>query len=235
MRLTASSTWREWPCAVSTTTRSTPASISASVRAKPLSPTVVAAATRSRPCSSLQAFGLATAFSMSLTVIRPTQRYCVVDHQQLLDAVLVQQPLGLVLVDALAHRDELVLGHQLGHRSGADRWRSARRGWSECRPACRRWPLPPPSTTGMPEMPCAFIRSSASASVALGIDGERVHHHAGFEFLHLAHLLGLLSGSRLRWITPMPPACAMAIAICGLGHGVHGGGDDRDVERDRRG
>ena len=41
---------------------------------KPLSPTVVAAATRSRPCSSLQAFGLATAFSMSLTVIRPTQR-----------------------------------------------------------------------------------------------------------------------------------------------------------------
>ncbi len=38
------------------------------------SPTVVAAATRSRPCSSLQAWGWATAFSMSLTVIRPTQR-----------------------------------------------------------------------------------------------------------------------------------------------------------------
>ena len=38
----------------------------------------------------------------------------VVDHQQLLDAVLMQQPLGLVLADALAHGDELVLGHQLG-------------------------------------------------------------------------------------------------------------------------
>jgi len=36
---------------------------------------VVAAATRSRPCASLQAKGCATAFSMSLTVISPTQRY----------------------------------------------------------------------------------------------------------------------------------------------------------------
>jgi hypothetical protein len=58
MRLTASSTREEWPCAVSTTIRSTPASISRSVRSKPPSPTVVAAATRSRPCASLQAFGL---------------------------------------------------------------------------------------------------------------------------------------------------------------------------------
>ena len=33
MRVTASSTRREWPCAVSTTMRSTPASISASLRA----------------------------------------------------------------------------------------------------------------------------------------------------------------------------------------------------------
>jgi len=34
----------------------------------------VAAATRRRPCSSLEAFGWATAFSMSLTVMSPTQR-----------------------------------------------------------------------------------------------------------------------------------------------------------------
>jgi len=48
---------------------------SSSVRSKPPSPTVVAAAARNRPCASLQASGCATAFSMSLTVIRPTQRY----------------------------------------------------------------------------------------------------------------------------------------------------------------
>ena len=37
-----------------------------------------------------------------------------VDHQQLLDAVLMQQPLGFVLADAFADRDQPVLGHQLG-------------------------------------------------------------------------------------------------------------------------
>ena len=140
-----------------------------SVRSKPLSPTVVAAATRSRPCSSLQACGLATAFSMSLTVIRPTQRYCVVDHQQLLDAVLVQQALGLVLADALAHRDQPVLGHQLGDRlariggeahvavgEDADQLAAALAVAAALRPpGCRR-------------CRARFISSSASASVASG-------------------------------------------------------------------
>ena len=53
----------------------------------------------------------------------------VVDHQQLLDAVLVQQALGLVLADALAHGDELVLGHQLGDVLARIGRQSARRGW----------------------------------------------------------------------------------------------------------
>jgi IMP dehydrogenase len=58
-----------WPWAVSMTMQSHPASISASERANPLSPTVVAAATRSRPSASLVASGAATAFSISLTVM----------------------------------------------------------------------------------------------------------------------------------------------------------------------
>ncbi|MCY1532298.1 hypothetical protein D9M68_675630 [compost metagenome] len=73
-RATASSTRCEWPWAVSTTIRSTPASINRSARSKPSSPTEMAAAARRRPCASLEAFGLSCAFSMSLTVIRPTQR-----------------------------------------------------------------------------------------------------------------------------------------------------------------
>ena len=52
--------------------RRPPSAVSA--RSKPLSPTVVAAATRRRPSASLAAFGWAVAFSMSLTVMRPTQR-----------------------------------------------------------------------------------------------------------------------------------------------------------------
>ena len=60
IRVTDSSTRCECPCAVSTTSTSTPASIKASARAKPRSPTVVAAAARKRPCSSLDASGCVT-------------------------------------------------------------------------------------------------------------------------------------------------------------------------------
>ena len=38
----------------------------------------------------------------------------IVDHQQFLDPMLVQEALGLVLAHALAHRDQPLLGHQLG-------------------------------------------------------------------------------------------------------------------------
>src|SRR5580698_4284510 len=109
MRVIASSTPLEWPCAVSTTTTSHSASINASARFQPSSPTPVAAATRKRPRSSLQALGNFCAFSMSFTAIS------VVHHQNLLDAMLVQQPLRLLGANAFAHRDELVFRHQLGN------------------------------------------------------------------------------------------------------------------------
>ena len=62
------------------------------------SPVPVAAAARRRPCSSLQASGKRCAFSMSLTVIEADAAISLVDDDQLLDAVLVQQALGLVAV-----------------------------------------------------------------------------------------------------------------------------------------
>src|SRR4029079_17979534 len=72
-RSTAAATSRLWRWAVSMTMQSQPASISASDLAKPASPTVVAAATRSRPSTSFVASGAATDFSMSLTLISPTR------------------------------------------------------------------------------------------------------------------------------------------------------------------
>ena len=97
MRVTASSTAREWPCAVSTTTRSTPASI----RILGTVETLVADGRRG---------GDAQAALLVLAGVRIGDRLLhvldgdqadaavlVVDHEQLLDAVLVQQALGLVL------------------------------------------------------------------------------------------------------------------------------------------
>ena len=155
----------------------------------------------------------------------------VVDHQELLDAVLVQQALGLLLADALAHRDQLVLGHQLGDRL-------ARVG-GEAHVAVGE---DADELAGL-AVAAALHHRDAGDAVRLhqlervgerrvGLDGERVHHHAGFEFLHLPHLRGLLV--RLQVAVDDADAAGLRHGDrhLGLGHRVHGRGDDRDVERD---
>ena len=61
----------------------------------------------------------------------------VVDDEQLLDAVLVQEALGLLL-SALSSRTVMSFSLVISSEIGCpDWWRSARRGWSGCRRACR--------------------------------------------------------------------------------------------------
>src|SRR6266404_271004 len=97
----------EWPWAVSTTSTSTSASNSASARAMPSSPVPVAAAARSRPFSSLDALGLLDILDGD----QPDAAIGAVDHDQLFDAMLVEQPHGFALGDAFAHRHELIFCH----------------------------------------------------------------------------------------------------------------------------
>ena len=61
-------------------------------------------------------------------------------------------------------------------------------------------------------MPCAAIRSSASASVASGPSVIGLTTMPASNFLTLLTSSACSSGLRLRWITPMPPCWAMAIA-----------------------
>ncbi|MNH18509.1 hypothetical protein D3C79_782120 [compost metagenome] len=63
----------EWPWEESISRTSTPAATSASTRSSLPAPAPTAAPTRRRPCSSLQAFGLRSAFWKSLTVIIPSR------------------------------------------------------------------------------------------------------------------------------------------------------------------
>ncbi len=74
--------------------------------------------------------------------------------------------------------------------------------------------LPLPfSTTGMPEISCRFMRSSASASVASG------WMVSGFTTMPLSKRFTLRTSSawramsRFLWMTPMPPCWAMQIAM----------------------
>ncbi len=67
------STPSEWPCEESISSTSTPAATSASIRSSLPAPAPTAAPTRRRPCASLQALGLRSAFWKSLTVIMPSR------------------------------------------------------------------------------------------------------------------------------------------------------------------
>ena len=75
------------------------------------------------------------------------------------------------------------------------------------------FPLVAPSTTGMPEMPFSFISAKASASVASGAMVSGFTTMPDSNFLTWRTWAACSSGSMLRWITPMPPACAIAIAM----------------------
>ena len=80
-----------------------------------------------------------------------------------------------------------------------------------------------------------FISASASDSVASGPMVSGLTTMPDSYFLTCRTWAAWPSGSKLRWMTPTPPACAIAIAIARFGDGVHRGGDDRDVERNRAG
>ena len=81
-------------------------------------------------------------------------------------------------------------------------------------------------------MPCARISACASASVASGPMVTGIHHHARFELLDLAHLLGLF----VRREVAMDDADAAGLRHGDgeprFGHRVHGRRKDRDVELD---
>ena len=154
-----------------------------------------------------------------------------VDHQQLLDAVLVQEPLRLLLRHAFAHRDQLVLGHQLGDRLlGIGREAHVAVGQDADQLAGAA-------------IAAALHHRNAGDAVRLHqverlgqlgarADGERVHHHAGFEALHPPHLLGLHLGLEIAVDHADAAGLRHGDRHVGLGHGVHRGRDDRDVERD---
>ncbi len=145
--------------------------------------------------------------------------------------MLVQQPLRLVLADFFAHGDQPVLGHQLGDF------------------------LPP--VRGEPHVAVGEDADElAGAAVAAALDhrnagnavvlhqgqrvgerrvrmnGDRVHHHAGFEFLDLAHLGCLHRRIEIAVNDADAAGLRHGDRHVRFGHRIHGRSDDRDIERD---
>ena len=74
-------------------------------------------------------------------------------------------------------------------------------------------PLAAPVTTGMPEKPWALISASASDSIASGPMVSGLTTIPDSYFLTCRTWAAWPSTSKLRWMTPTPPACAIAIAM----------------------
>ena len=60
----------------------------------------------------------------------------------------------------------------------------------------------------------------------------RIDHHAGFELLDLADLGGLLVGLEIAMDDADAAGLRHGDRHLDFGHGIHGRGDDRDIERD---
>ena len=190
---TCSSTACEWPCAVSMTTSRRRRRSAVSARSKPLSPTVEAAPTRRRPVGVLGGERMLRRLLHVLDGDEADAAEVLVDDDQPLDLVLVQQPARLVLADPFAHRDQASWSSA---GTTGSRGLSAKRTSRLVRMPTEAAGLPPGprSTTGMPEMPCAAHQRKRVGQRRVGVDGERIDHHAALVALDLAHLLGLLGG-----------------------------------------
>ena len=158
----------------------------------------------------------------------------VVDDQQLFDAMLVQHPLRLVLADALAHRDEILMRHQLGDfLLGIGRKPHVAVGEDADQF--------PGHVLG-----CAGDHGNAGKAVVVhqrhrvrqhgvGADGQRIDHHAGFVLLDLPHLGGLAVGIKIAVDDADAAGLRHRDRHARFGDSIHRGGDDRDIERDRAG
>jgi hypothetical protein len=163
---TASITPAEWPCAVSTQITSQPAAIRASIRASRSPPTPTAAPTRRRPSSSRrQRVGLGLLDVLDRD--EALEAAVAVDHQQLLDAVLVQQLLGASRPTLSPTVMSFVV---ITSATGWVRLRSNRTSRLVKMPTGRR----SPSTTGRPLIRCWRMSARASSRRAIGTDRHRV-------------------------------------------------------------
>ena len=188
---TASSTPLEWPWAVSTTITSTSASSSASARLHALGPDAGGRGDAQAALLVLAGVGEALGLFDVLDGDQADAAIGVVDHQQLLDAVLVQQALGLGALDAVLHRDQPVLGHQLAHRLALIA------GEAHVAVGQDADQLAAAALDHRKAGDLVLLHQAEGVGQGLvGMDGERVHHHAGFEFLDLADFVGLLGAYR---------------------------------------
>ena len=135
--------------------------------------------------------------------------------------MLVEEALGLILSDALGHRDQPLLGHQLGNplaRVGGEAHVAIGENADQLAG-------PPAAATlhhGNAGNAVVLHQRERVGERGLGSDGDGIHHHAGFELLDLADLRGLDLGLEIAMNDAEAPGLRHGDRHLGFGHGVHG-------------
>ena len=158
----------------------------------------------------------------------------IVDHQQFLDAVLVQHPLRLVLADAFAHRHQIFVRHQFGDflaRIG----RKPHVAVGENADQLARHALGGAGDHRNAGKAVILHQRQRVRQHRVGTDGQRIDHHSGFELLDLPHLGGLAVDVEIAVNDADAAGLRHRDRHARFGDGIHRGGDDRNVERNGAG
>ncbi len=158
----------------------------------------------------------------------------VIDHQQLLDAMLVQHALGFVLADAFPHGDEILVRHQFGNflvRIAGE----AHVAIGENADQLAGNVLARAGDDGNAGEAVLAHQRQRFGEFGVGTDGERIHHHAGFVFFHLPDLRGLAFRIEVAVDHAETAGLRHGDRHAGFGDGIHRRCDDRNVQRNGAG
>ena len=144
-----------------------------------------------------------------------------IDHQKLLDPMLVQKPFRFILADPLAHRNERVPGHQLGNLLPSVLGK-AHIAISE----------DADQLAGMAVAAALHHRDAGNVIFlhqrqcvgerGVGMDGDRIDHHARFELLDLSDLRRLHGRIEIAMNDADAARLGHGNRHVRLGHGIHG-------------
>ena len=188
----------------------------------------MAAPTRRRPNSSLQDQGIFADLFDVLDGDEAVQFAVVVHHQQFFDAVLMEQGLGLLQGDAHLGGDQALLGHHLFDlmiQVGFEAQVPVGDDAHQFAPVHHR----------DPGDAVALHQLQDVGDAGLGADGHRVDDHPGLRFFHLFDFQGLGRRGHITVQDADAPLAGHGDGGVRLGHGVHGGTEQGDVESDAPG
>ncbi|MNG93633.1 hypothetical protein D3C79_526060 [compost metagenome] len=153
----------------------------------------------------------------------------VVDDQDFFQTVLVQQLADFVLVGAFAHGDQTLFGrHHVAHLGFQTGLEAHVTGGDDTDQVAvfQHWNTGDVVQAGQVEQ----VTHSG-----VGVDGDRILDHASLELLDLAHFMRLLLDGHVLVDDADAAFLGHGNGQARFGHGIHGGGNQRNVQLDATG